>query len=69
MPDPASWSGFVDVAHSRVWSRFASPCDPGATRRRSAEFIREALRRGHRGRDRVVRVEEVVWVVAPLHFS
>ena len=27
-----------------------------------------SLPRGHRARDRVVRVEEVVWVVAPLHF-
>jgi hypothetical protein len=32
------------------------------------DVLREALPRGHRARDRVVRVKEVVWVVAPLHF-
>ena len=40
MRDPVSWRGLADVAHSGVWSRFAWPCDLGATRRRSAEFIR-----------------------------
>ena len=39
MRDPVSWRGLADVARSLVWSRFAWPCDLGATRRRSAEFI------------------------------